>query len=87
MTNENLASKTAETSSLKDLAQKAIEPVDIARQVLVWQWILDPKTITPPQDLSKEELVEVYYLNRENLTKFTDALNRVSQSQEQIKLI
>lgn len=85
MTDENLADESV--PSLKNLAQKAIEPVDIARQVLVWQWILDPKSVTPPVDLSKEELVEVYYRNRESLTNFTDALNRVSQSQDQIKFI
>jgi hypothetical protein len=85
MTDENLADESV--PSLKNLAQKVIEPVDIARQVLIWQWILDPKSVTPPVDLSKEELVEVYYRNRESITNFTDALNRVSQSQDQVKFI
>ncbi|KAF0220938.1 MAG: hypothetical protein FD167_5053 [bacterium] len=67
--------------------QKAIEPVDIARRMLIWQWVLDPKGVKPPTDLSKEELVEVYYLCRESLSKFTETLNRVGQTQNQIRAL
>jgi hypothetical protein len=81
MTTKNETEKSATVG-----VHKAIEPVDIARQVLIWQWVLDPKGVKPPEDLSKEELVEVYYLYRESLSKFTEALNRIGL-QDQIKLI
>jgi hypothetical protein len=63
-----------------------VDPVDIARQVLIWQWVLDPKGKNTPTDLTKEELVGVYYQNRKILSSFTEALNRVGQVQTDVKL-
>lgn len=80
MTNKNQEEKLATLS-------QTIEPVDIARRMLVWKWILDSKGITPPSDLTKEELVEVYYLCRESLSKFNDALNRVGQMQDRVRIL
>jgi len=74
---ENIANKPVE---------QTLEPVDIARRMLIWQWVLDPKGVKPPEDLSKEELVEVYYECRESLSKFTDALNRIGQIPNQTRI-
>lgn len=63
-----------------------IDPVDIARQVLIWQWVLDPKGKSTPVGLTKEELVGVYYQNRKMLSSFTEAINRVGQMQTEVKL-
>ncbi|MBI4851870.1 MAG: hypothetical protein HY819_08755 [Acidobacteria bacterium] len=76
-----------EKSTTNPQAIEPIEPIDIARRMLVWQWILDPKGVNPPSDLTKEELVEVYYLCRDALSKFSEALNRVSQTQDQLRML
>jgi hypothetical protein len=67
--------------------KQSIEPVDIARRVLIWQWVLNPKEIIPPSDLTKEELVEVYHSSRESLSKFTDAISRIGQMQDQKRIL
>lgn len=76
-----------EKNNLDVNSQKTIKPTDIARKVSVWEWILDPKGTTLPNDLSKDELVEVYYLYRESLSSFTEALERVNQKQNQVKMM
>lgn len=64
-----------------EMAERTLKPVDIGRKVLIWKWLLNPRDVALPEDVTKEELVEIFNDNVDYLNKFPELCERIARMQ------